>query len=80
MEKKEFTTMNSLGEMSIYLNDAQYERMKQRMDELKPVQCFEYNGNLFKGDYKKAALLFVYNNPDPADFFVWLQNNYEQIK
>ena len=70
---------NEIGEITVQLNDDQYKRYLERRFELNHVEVFEYNGVFFKGDSSKAAALFVYNNPEPADFFVWLQDNYKTI-
>ncbi len=71
--------MTTLDEIISKLDSANYERFNERKKELMPVKCFKYNGVIFKGNYEMAAALFVYENPQPADFYVWLQNNYKQL-
>lgn len=56
------------------------KRMRNLLKNIKPIKCFEYEGTIFKGDRLRATLDFVNRNTYPADFYVWLQNNYEIIK
>ena len=44
---------------------------------IKNVECFEYEGVIFRGNRNRAAIEFAWNNPTGGDFYVWLQDNYK---
>ena len=42
--------------------------------------CFEHEGRIYLGNPDKAIDSFIKNNPNPADFSVWLQDNFRELK
>jgi len=42
--------------------------------------CFEHEGRIYLGSPDKAVQMFIENNPNPADFSVWLQKNFREVK
>lgn len=45
--------------------------------ECSDLKVFRNNGNFYKGSGAEAVQEFIKANPEPADFHVWLQDNYE---
>ena len=68
---------------SFYENVADYTEQEKRflklMESCKSIDCFEHEGRTYKGDKVMAAKSFIKNNPQPADFSVWLQDHYRQL-
>ena len=63
--------------MSTELTD--YKRIMKLLSKCKEVSFFEYEGVFYKGDRVKAIKDFCNSQPYPADFHVWLQDNYQQF-
>lgn len=55
-------------------------RIMELLKKCTDVLAFEYEGVKYLGYHVTAIKQFVADNPQPADFHVWLQNNYKQIK
>jgi len=53
-----------------------FERLKSKGVQL---DVFQYEGRFFIGKLETAIQNFIKNNPDPADFYVWLQDHYTEI-
>jgi hypothetical protein len=49
------------------------------VNKCKSIQVFEYEGEMCLGSLIDACKDFVKNNPNPADFHVWLQDHYERL-
>jgi hypothetical protein len=71
--------VDDLAWKSIFLSDEEVERMRNLLKNVKSVQCFEYEGTIFRGDKTRAAMDFVHQTKYPSDFYVWLQDNYKII-
>lgn len=67
-------------EMICSLNPKQDKLLISIYEQMKDVKCFEYEGVVFKGSRRLAALEFAYNNPTGGDFYVWLQDHYTILK
>ncbi len=44
------------------------------------IDCFMVEDRIFKGYFVSAVKEFTKNNPQPADFYVWLQDNYTELR
>lgn len=66
-------------EMICRFSDRQDALFKKLYSNMKIVDCFEYEGVIFKGNAADAAINFAHNNPTGGDFFVWLQDHYRQL-
>jgi hypothetical protein len=42
--------------------------------------CFYCGGRLFLGKYDDAVHRFAINNPTGGDFYVWIQDNFRELK
>lgn len=60
-------------------SNAEHYRYKKLLKECKDIGVFEHEGRLFKGYKAFAVVQFIKSNPEPEDFNVWLQDNYEGI-
>lgn len=60
--------------------DEDNERLLKLLDKTENVLAFEYEGVKYLGNNVTAVKRFINDNPQPADFHVWLQDNYHQIK
>lgn len=69
--------MNSPMPLEIYLPNM---RKKSLMQQCRFVPSFEVEGRRYKGYPSDAVEEYIKYNPQPADFSVWLQNNWQQIK
>lgn len=61
------------------MTDDDYKKVSELMGLCKTVRIFECEGVLFYGDTVKAAKTYVDLNPSKP-FFIWLQDNYTQVK
>lgn len=59
--------------------DEDNERLIKLINEAEYIEAFEYEGVKYLGNNVWAAKLFIHENPNRADFHVWLQNNYNSI-
>lgn len=48
-------------------------------NKVKGFDCFECNGLIFKCSYRGAVEMFVKNNPEGGDFYVWIQQSLQQL-
>jgi hypothetical protein len=55
------------------------KRLMDLLSKVKDIPCFEYEGVKYLGYHVEAVKEFCENTTYPADFHVWLQNNYKQI-
>ena len=62
---------------SLLCSDEQTKRYRNLLQQTKPVNFFEHEGTIYKGNQRIAAINFMLDNPTPADFKVWLDNNYQ---
>lgn len=56
------------------------ERLLHLTKECKQIEAFEYEGVKYLGYFVNAVKDFISSTNYPADFHVWLQTNYTQIK
>ena len=70
--------------MPLYENVGEFtpeeQRMNKLLDSMEPVHAFRHEGRMYLGYLVNAATDFIKNNPFPADFSVWLQDNYKELK
>jgi hypothetical protein len=66
--------------MENLIRESEIKRRNNLVEQIEKVKCFKVGGLFFIGKYKEAVEKFIENNPEPADFFVWLQNNWKQLK
>jgi hypothetical protein len=66
--------------MTVTFTPDQSRLFKAVAKQMEKVECFEYQGVIFKGSSFRAAVEFAYNNPTGGDFYVWLQDNYTMLK
>ena len=57
-----------------------YERLSNLMAKCNRVLAFEVEGVIYKGYEVDAVKEFIKQNPNKADFAVWLDNNYQILK
>lgn len=65
---------------SIMISDEESKRVRSLLKKVNTVECFKYEGVYYKGNKLKAAMDFAHSTTFPADFHVWLQDNYEILK
>lgn len=56
------------------------QRKKSLLAKCETVECFAFEGVLFKGNKENAVAEYIKNNPSPSDMYVWLQDNYQLIR
>jgi hypothetical protein len=66
--------------MTTMFTPKQDELFKSAAKQIKEVEAFEYEGVIFKGNRRRAAVEFAWNNPTGGDLYVWLQDNYSMLK
>ena len=54
-------------------------RKSRLYDKCQQLKAFKVGRIIYKGNYRDVVEDFIYNNPLPADFSVWLQDNIETI-
>lgn len=57
----------------------QINRQNKLLSKLIDVEAFSFEGEVFRGNRKVAVQQFIDNNPNPSDFYVWLQDNYKRL-
>jgi hypothetical protein len=62
-----------------YGDDPYLNRLMKLINSCEKVSVFKHEGRMFLGDEIQAAKEFIANNPQLADFSVWLQQNYKEI-
>jgi len=64
---------------NVSLKDEDYELFTQIYNDMKSVNCFEYNGYIFLGEKVEVIKRYLHLKPSKK-FFIWLQDNVEIIK
>jgi hypothetical protein len=59
--------------------DANESRLLNLVDSCEDVEVFKHGSRMYFGNKIQACKNYIQNNPTPADFSVWLQNNYKQL-
>lgn len=57
-----------------------YERFKKLEKQITEMDIFECEGRYYYGNHIEAIKRFINSNAQPADFSVWLQDNWEAFK
>lgn len=65
---------------SVFASAEQEKRYKNLIRQTRDVSLFEHDGRYYKVNKTYAILKFIYDNPQPEDFSVWLQQNFEEYK
>ncbi len=55
-------------------------RQQNLLAKTTPITVFAYEGRYYLGDRNIAIASFIHNEPQPADFSVWLQDNMTEFK
>lgn len=63
------------GKLASITNQSRFELWRQ----LDYVPAFSLGGRIFLGNASDAVADFIKANPEPADFYVWLQDNYKEV-
>ena len=49
------------------------------LEQMYDVEVFEHEGRFFLGSKTGAVKAFIHNNPEQADFSVWLQDTHIEL-
>jgi len=60
---------------SVLCSEEQSARLKKITQQAKTEQFFSVGGEFYKGSRTMAVINFILDEPGPADFDVWVQNN-----
>ena len=68
------TNIDSLKQYCIDYTPEQ-KRKYDLINSCNAIDCFTHEGRIYAGSIIYAVESFIKNNPNPADFSVWLQKN-----
>ena len=72
--------MNTKDNIANELKDYNNKRKEQLLKRGTNMTIFEVEGSFYIGKLEDAIDRFIYNNPRLADFSVYLQKNYKEVK
>jgi hypothetical protein len=71
--------MDSETYATVFFTQEETDRAINLLKKISDVTVFEYEGVMYMGSKLLAVRDFMKNNPQPADFHVWLQDNNKKI-